>query len=584
MKSARLRAALALAWVSLAADPAPRPAPAPVPSEFEAAFGVGDELLERVEARGVRADPYRAGRTPTMSRSGIVASSSVLASQAGLDALRRGGSAMDAAVATAAVLNVVEPMSTGIGGDVFFLYYEAKTGKVHGLNGSGRSPRGLTREHFSREGLTRVPEAGWESVTVPGAVDAWAEGLARFGRRPLAELLAPAIEYAEQGFPVTEVVSYQWKESEESLRGDPWSARTYLVDGNAPRQASVMKLPALARSLRQLAEGGRDAFYRGPIAREIVRYARESGGFLALDDFAEHRSTWVEPIHTDYRGSEVYQIPPNGQGIGVLMMLEVLEGFDPRELGFDTPAYLHRLIEAKKLVYADLAAYVADPDLAELPVEYLLSPAYAASRRARIDPGRAAAEVAPAELPTGHDTVYLVAIDREGNACSFINSVYDAFGSKRTGGATGIVLQNRGAGFTLEPGHRNEYAPGKRPFHTIIPGMVLRGGKLALAYGLMGGPMQPQGHVQFLLHHLDFGLGIQEAIDVPRWFHAQGKIVLIEHGTPRATIEALRALGHEVHPAGLRYFGGAQAIAVDAQSGVYLGASDPRKDGAALGY
>jgi gamma-glutamyltranspeptidase/glutathione hydrolase len=576
----------ALALVAGLAQPAPGadPAPAPSPTEYEAAFGVGDELLERLEARGIRADPYRAGRTPTMSRNGIVASSSVLASQAGLDALRRGGSAMDAAVAAAAVLNVVEPMSTGIGGDAFFLYYEAKTGKVHGLNGSGRSPRGLSRQHFAEKGLERVPEAGWESVTVPGAVDAWAEGVARFGRQPLAELLAPAIEYAEQGFPVTEIVSYQWKASEEALRSDSWSARTYLVDGRAPEAASLMKLPSLGRSLRQVAEGGRDAFYRGPIAREIVRTAQESGGFLSLEDFAEHRSTWVEPIHTDYRGFEVYQIPPNGQGIGVLMLLNVLEGFDLRAMGFDTPQYLHFLIEAKKLVYADLAAYVADPERAEVPVEYLLSEEYAASRRARIDPKRAAPEVLPAELPGGHDTVYLVAIDREGNACSFINSVYDAFGSKLTGGATGIVLQNRGAGFSLAPGHRNEYAPGKRPFHTIIPGMVTRGGKLYLAYGLMGGTMQPQGHVQLLLHHLDFGLGIQEAIDVPRWFHAQGKVVLIEHGTPRATIQALRALGHEIHPAGLRYFGGAQAVEVDPRSGVYLGGSDPRKDGAALAY
>jgi gamma-glutamyltranspeptidase/glutathione hydrolase len=584
----KLRAIFLLAVLTapaLASDPAPPPAPpALAPSEYEAAFGFGADLLDRLEARGVRANPYRAGRTPTMSRNGIVASSSVLASQAGLDALRRGGSAMDAAIATAAVLAVVEPMSTGLGGDAFFLYYEAKSGKVHGLNGSGHSPRALTREHFAQKGLERMPESGWESVTVPGAVDAWAEGLARFGRRPLAELLAPAIEYAEQGFPVTDIASYQWKESEEALRADPWTARTYLIDGRAPERASVMKLPALARSLHQIAKGGRDAFYRGPIAREVVRYAQESGGFLSLEDFAAHRSTWVEPIHTDYRGFEVYQIPPNGQGIGVLMLLNVLEGFDLRALGFDSPAYLHHLIEAKKLVYADLATYVADPEQAELPVAYLLSDEYAAARRARIDPQRAADEVLAAELPGGHDTVYLTAVDREGNACSFIYSIYDAFGSKLTGGSTGIVLQNRGAGFSLQRGHRNEYAPGKRPYHTIIPGMVLRGGKLYLSYGLMGGAMQPQGHVQFLLHHLDFGLEVQEAIDVPRFFHAQGRTVLFEHGTPRATLDALRALGHDVHPAGLRVFGGAQVIQIAPGSGVYVGGSDPRKDGAALGY
>lgn len=544
--------------------------------------GVAGLALRRLQARGVRANPYRAGRTLSMGRHGMVATSHVLASQAGLDVLRDGGTAMDAAIAAAAVLNVVEPMSTGIGGDAFFLYWSAAEKKVYGLNGSGRSPRGLARSRFS--GRDEMPDAGWESVTVPGTVDAWAQGLERFGNKPLAELLAPAIRYAEEGFPVAQIVSYQWRNAEDDLRDDPWSARFFLRDGRAPDEASVFAFPALARSLRAVAEGGRDAFYEGAIAQEITRYAAESGGFLTLEDFAAHTSTWVEPISVDYRGFEVVQIPPNGQGLGVLLMLQILEGFDLRAMGHNTPEYLHHLIEAKKLAYADLAAYVADPEHADLPLDRLLSDAYARERRALIDPNEARSEVLPGPIPAGHDTVYLATLDRDGNACSYINSLYSTFGSKVTGGATGIVLQNRSAGFVLEPGHRNEYAPGKRPYHTIIPGMVLHDGELYLAYGLMGGPMQPQGHVQYLLAHLEFGLDIQQATDVPRWYHHEGRLLLVEHGTPAATRDALRERGHWVFPGGPAYFGGAQAVMRHPATGVYLGASDPRKDGAALGY
>ncbi len=540
-----------------------------------------EHALTELEARGVRANPWRAGRSLSMSRQGMVASSHVLASQAGLDALRAGGTAMDAAVAAAAVLNVVEPMSTGIGGDVFFLYWDARARTVYGLNGSGRSPRGLPREHFSGDVM---PQSGWETVTVPGTVDAWVTGLARFGRLPLAKLLAPAIRYAEKGFPVAPIVAAQWAWSAEELRVDPWTARLYLRDGQAPAEASVFALPELGASLRAVAEGGRDAFYAGPIAREIVRYAQESGGFLSLEDFASHHSSWVEPIHLDYRGNEVYQIPPNGQGLGVLLMLSILEGYDLAAMGLNTPEYLHHLVEAKKLAYADLATYVADPEHAEIPLEFLLGDAYGASRRARIDASRAASDPGPIELPAGSDTVYLAVIDGEGNACSYINSIYAGFGSKITGGSTGVLLQNRGAGFSLVRGHRNEYAPGKRPYHTIIPGMVLRDGELYLTYGLMGGSMQPQGHVQFLLAHLEFGLDIQQANDLPRWFHHQGRMLLVEHGTPASARESLRARGHQVIPAEGGYFGGAQAVMVHPRTGVYLGSSDPRKDGAALGY
>lgn len=549
----------------------------------QAYFAQGDEAYAAVRDRGVRANPYRAGRSVTMSRRGIVASSHVLASQAGLDLLRAGGSAMDAAVAAAAVLNVVEPMSTGIGGDAFFLYYEAATGRLHGLNGSGRSPRGLTRQHLDSLGLKAIDPHSWEAVTVPGAVDAWLTGLERFGKRPVAEVLAPSIRYAEEGFAVTPIVAGVWEQIAAPLKDDEWASRTFLVHGQSPRPGTVFRSPNMARSLRQIADGGRDAFYRGPIAHEIVRYAKEAGGYLTLDDFAAHESTWVEPITTNYRGHDCYQIPPNGQGIGVLMMLNILEGFDLRSMRHNSAAYLHLSIEAKKLAYADLHHYVSDPSFNELPVEGLLSKDYAAKRRTLIDPRRAAAEVKHG-LPEGKDTIYLTAIDEAGNACSFINSLYYGFGSKKVGGATGIPLQNRGAGFTLERGHFNEYAPGKRPYHTIIPGMVLRGGKMYLSYGLMGGPMQPQGHVQYLLSHIDFDMDIQEANDVPRWHHVEGRKVLIEHGIDEDVIGELRRMGHEVEPSGGASFGGSQAILVDPVTGTFVGASDPRKDGAALAY
>ena len=355
--------------------------------------------------------------------------------------------------------------------------------------------------------------------------------------------------------------------------------------GQRQRSQGVRRFqePEAAESLRKIADGGRDAFYKGPIAREIVRYASESGGFLTMEDFANHSSEWVEPISTNYRGYEVYQCPPNGQGLGVLLMLNILEGFPLSEMEYNSPEYLHLLIEAKKLAYADLGKYVADPWQNELPTASLLSKEYAAKRRKMIDREGAASVVAPG-VPEDGDTIYLTTIDSEGNAASFINSLFSSFGSKIVGGETGITIQNRGSGFSLEKGHFNEYAPSKRPYHTIIPGMVTREGKLYMSYGLMGGAMQPQGHVQFLLSHFDFGLNIQQANDVPRWRHMRGLRVLLEHGTPRETMEALRRLGHEIDPADGSLFGGAQTIMVHPLTGTYLGGSDPRKDGAALGY
>jgi gamma-glutamyltranspeptidase/glutathione hydrolase len=526
-----------------------------------------------------------------VSGHGVVASSHALATLAGVDCLRRGGSAMDAAITTAATLAVVEPMMTGVGGDAFFLYHDAAAGRVSGLNGSGRSPRALARRHFGGAADVIDPES-WPAVTVPGAVSAWWEGWRRFGRLPFADLLAPAIAYAADGFPVTEIVHAMWVACEEGLRRDPEARAAYLADGRAPARGGVWKSPRLAESLRAIAAGGADAFYRGPIAAEIARYARSTGGFLDAGDFASHQAAWVEPISTTYRGHQVIQLPPNGQGIAVLLMLDLLEGCDLAGLGWATPECLHLLIEAKKTAYADLHRHVADPEHADVPVAELLRKDFADRRRATLDRDRAADDpVPPGALAVGTgsraasgDTVYLCAVDQHGNAASFINSLYHAFGARIVGGRTGILLHSRGSGFTLEPGHPNEYAPGKRPFHTIIPGMVRREGRLHLAYGVMGGDFQPQGHVQLLTSLLDFGLELQEAIDAPRWRHLAGRRVLLEHGTPRATYEALAARGHQVEPANGFAFGGAQAIRVDPATGTRWGASDPRKDGCALGY
>lgn len=536
--------------------------------------------VQRLQQRGVSSNPYATGRSMTLSRKGIVSTSHTLASQVGLDMLRSGGSAMDAAVAAAATLAVVEPQSTGIGGDVWILYYEAKTKTVHALNGSGHSPRQLTREHFGD--ATRMG-SGWQVVTVPGAVDAYVAAIERFGNKQIAEVLAPAIRYASEGFAVTEKISRAWRGSERKLNKDRWARETFLPSGRAPELGELFKNPNLARSLRLIAKGGRDAFYLGPIAEEIVRYSQESGGFLTQEDFAEHRSEWVEPITTNFIGYDVYQCPPNGQGMAVLMMLNIMEGFDLASMQPNSPAYLHLLIEAKKLAYADLGTYNADPSTAEIPLEGLLSKEYAAKRRQLIDPQQAAPAVEPG-VPLGHDTIYLCAIDEQGNAASFINSLFSGFGSGIVGGNTGIMLQNRGAGFVLERGHFNEYAPGKRPFHTIIPGMVLEDGELYMAYGLMGGAMQPQGHVQMLLSHLVFGRNIQEAVDGLRWRHYSGLGVSLEQGTPLETLTALVRMGHQVSLSGGGSFGGAQVILVDPKTGTYFGASDPRKDGAALGY
>ncbi len=531
-----------------------------------------------------------------MARRGMVATSHPRATLAGLDMLRAGGLAIDGAIAAAAMLAVVEPMMTGIGGDAFLLYYRADPdggpGELLGLNGSGRSPLGLPREFFD---TNAIESDSWAAVTVPGAVDLWQTAHRRFGRLGFADLLGPAIEVAEQGFPVSERVQGAWRAGVNRLRRDQAAAAHYLLDGEAPEPGALFRSPALARSLRRIARDGRDAFYRGPIAEEIVRCSRGAGGFLELGDFERHTSTWVQPISTRYRGREVAQLPPNGQGLGVLLLLNLLENFDLASMDPAGAHHTHLLVEAKKLAYADLHAHVGDPDGDPLrridnavPLRELLDKGYARERSRQIDPRRAASIAAPGELPTdagrvGSDTVYLAVVDGDGNAASFINSLFAPFGAAIVGGDTGILLHNRGAGFTLEPGHPNEYRPGKRPFHTIIPGMVLAAGRLELCYGVMGGPFQPQGQVQLLTGHYDHGLSLQAAIDRPRWRHTAGLEVLCERGMEPRTVAGLEKLGHRVRAAGGAEFGGAQAIGVD-RNGTLIGASDPRKDGAALGY
>lgn len=527
---------------------------------------------------------YPSRRSVVASGRGMVATSQPLAAQAGLRILLAGGNAIDAAVATAAALNVVEPMSTGIGGDVFALLYIARTGEVKALNGSGRAAQAATAEEIKRRGHESMPLWDMLAVTVPGTVDAWQTALETHGTMSLAQVLAPAIEYAEGGYPVSELVAAAWHTIAPRLEKDADAVRAFLANGT-PRPGQMVKLPDLGRSLRQIAEGGRDAFYRGPIADAIVRASETKGGLLTHADLAAHHSTWDEPISIDYRGHRVYECPPNGQGLAALLALQTVANDDLVAMGADSPETKHLLIEAMRLAYADAFTYIADPRAAEVPTEELLSPAFAATRRSRIDMARAAESVAFEPLPVGDNTVYLTVVDAEGNAASFINSLYYGFGSGIVAGDTGIALQNRGAGFVLDETHRNCIAPGKRPYHTIIPCLVTKGGKLWSSLGVMGGFMQPQGHLQVLTDMIDFGMNPQEAMDAPRWeVMTNLEQVALERSNSSAVRDALVAKGHRLVDPGLFGFGGGQIIRIDEESGARLGGSDPRKDGCAVGY
>jgi gamma-glutamyltranspeptidase/glutathione hydrolase len=529
----------------------------------------------------------KAGRSVVRARHGMVASSQPLASEVGLSILKRGGNAVDAAIAMAAMLNVTEPMMTGIGGDAFALVYWAKTKELRGLNASGRAPRALSLDYFAKKGIKAMPAAGMESISVPGAFDGWVTLLEKYGTMKLSDVLAPAVETAEQGFPVMEKTAEDWQAEVEMLSRTPASAANYLVSGRAPRAGEVFRQPNLARTLRALATGGRDEFYRGETARRIVEYFKNNGGFIALEDLATQKSEWVEPISTNYRGYTVYEIPPNGQGITALIALNILEGLDLAGMSKRPDRYYHTLIEATKLAFADRNRYIADPAFAKVPVRELLSKEYAAKRRSLIDPTKALDSPPAGDINVGSDTTYLTVVDKDGNAVSFINSIFDAFGSGVVAGDTGIVFQNRGTAFSLDPKHANKLEPGKRPFHTIIPAMVFKGDQLYMSFGVMGGGIQPQGHVQVLTNLIDLGMGLQEAIDAPRFRFMNGKSLLLEDELGASVIERLLAMGHvRGEPPGLlrSSMGGGQAIMIDPVSKTLMGASDPRKDGMALGY
>jgi len=531
---------------------------------------------------------FRSQRSMVLARQAMVCTSQPLASAAGAELLRRGGNAVDAAVCAAAVLGVVEPFSTGIGGDCFMLIWMNAERKLYGLNGSGRAPAGLSLDLLHARGLSEMPVHGMLPVTVPGAVDAWAEALRRFGSLPLATVLQPAVEYARHGFPVSEIIAHQWDlivrfgilQHEDALR-------TFTSEGRAPRLGEIFRIPGLADTLQRIGAGGAEVFYRGEIAEQIVGFSRANGGVHTLGDFAEHRSTWVEPISTDYRGVWLHEIPPNTQGLTALISLNILEQFDVADLPWGSAESLHLRIEATKLAFADRSRYIADPEQAPVPTAELLSKEYARRRAQRIDPRRALSAVPPGDVKVGTDTVYLTVADAAGNVVSLINSLYFPFGSGLVAGETGVVLQNRGYGFVTDPAHPNCVAPRKRPFHTIIPAMLLRDGRPLVSFGVMGGDVQAQAHVQVVSNLVDYGCNIQEALDAPRFHYLDGSRVALEPEYEPQQQE-LASMGHDVlgeeAVLGRGGFGGGQGIMIDPTTGAYWGGSDRRKDGCAMGF
>ena len=555
-----------------------------------------------------------ATRSEVIAQHGMVCTSQPLATQAGLDILKAGGSAVDAAIAANAALGLMEPVSSGVGGDLFAIVWDAKSHRLYGLNASGRSPLGLGYEQMKAElaklNRTTIPSYGMLPVSVPGAVDGWFELHAKFGRLPLAQVLAPAIRYAQEGFPLSELIAFYWERNVAILRNQHLPGaflETYCVnagglpseavakEGRTPRKGEVFQNPALARTYQLLADQGRAVFYRGEIADQIDAFMRANGGWLRKADFEQHTSTWVEPVSVNYRGYDVYELPPNGQGIAALQMLNILEGFDLRKMGFQSADALHVMIEAKKLVFEDRAKFYADPAFARVPVKWLISKEYAAERRQLIDPTRAARTYDAGHPPVNDgDTIYLCTADAEGNMVSLIQSNYRGMGSGIVVPGLGFGFQDRGEIFTMEPGHANVYAPGKRPFHTIIPAFVMKDGAPWLAFGVMGGAMQPQGHVQILVNLIDYGLNLQEAGDAARWQHdgstdydhpkmADGGYVYLESGIPWDVVAELKRRGHDIRT-DLGGFGGYQAIEWDAKNHTYLGASESRKDGQAAGW
>ncbi len=528
------------------------------------------------------------GRSMVVTREGIVAAESPLAAQAGATILARGGNAVDAAVATNAVMGVVEPMMNGIGGDLFAIVYEAKTGKLYGLNASGWAPAKLSIEFLKAKGISgEIPERGIQAVTVPGAVDGWSQLLSKLGTKKFAEVLAPAIHYARDGFPVPELDAAYWSDAEKLLKADPNASATYLIDGRAPKLGEVFRNPDLAKSLERIAAGGRDAFYKGEIAERIVTTSSRLGGTMSAADLAEYSSEWVEPISTTYHGWTVYEIPPNGQGIAALMMLNIMETMPIGAYGHNSADALHAMIEAKKLAYADMYRYVADQKFSKVPVEGMLAKDYAAKRAKLIDMTKANCRVSPGEpaFPTKGDTTYLTVVDRDGNMVSLIQSNFADFGSGIVADGTGFALQDRGALFSLDAASPNVLAGRKRPLHTIIPGFMERGDE-RIAFGIMGGFNQAQAHAQFVANVVDFGMNIQAALEAARFVKHTfaGCDVEIEDRVGADVRNALTARGHQLEVDGSfsSSMGGGQAVRRNFSTGVNFGGSDPRKDGAAI--
>ena len=544
---------------------------------------------DRITGRGF------ATRSEVIAQHGMAATSQPLATQVALDVLKKGGSAVDAAIAANATLGLMEPTGSGIGGDLFAIVWDAKSGKLHGLNASGRSPYSLTLRDLKDGGRTEIPAYGPLPVTVPGCVDGWFTLHEKFGRLDMREVLAPAIGYARDGFPVSELIAHYWSRGGAVLQDQPNFAGTFLPGGRAPGKGDLFKNPDLARTYETLARDGRDAFYRGSMTAVMVAFCERVGCHLRARDFEEHTSTWVEPVSTTYRGVEVWELPPNGQGIAALQMLNMLEPYDLASMGHNSARYLHTLIEVKKIVYEDRARFYADMAMVDVPVAELISKAYAQTRRKLLDPDRAGTRFDPGDpkLANG-DTIYLTVADADRNMVSLIQSNYRGFGSGLVPDGLGFVFQDRGQLFSLEEGHPNVYEPHKRPFHTIIPGFATRNGKPWLSFGVMGGDMQPQAHVQVLCNLIDFGMNLQEAGDAARFHHfgsseptgekmTEGGWVALESGIAMEAQRELTKKGHRLRSSS-GGFGGYQAILYDAKRDIYIGASESRKDGQAAGY
>lgn len=539
--------------------------------------------------------PGSSSRSVSLAQNGMVCSAHPLATQIGLEVLRKGGNAVDAAVAVNAALGLMEPTSCGIGGDLFAIVWDAKSQKLHGLNASGRAPALATREYFASKGIKDIPTYGPLSWSVPGCVNGWQALLDKFGTRPMGELLSPAIDYAEKGVPVPEVIAGYWKASERRLRNDPGSAKIFLPEGRAPAKGELFRNQTLANTYRILARDGAKGYYQGEIALSLDKFSREVGGLLRLEDLKADKPTWVDTISTTYRGVELHELPPNGQGLAALQMLNLLEPHDLKKIGFNSPEYWHLWIEAKKVAFADRASHYADPAFAKVPVRELASKAYAKTRQPLIKPDQVLQDVPPGDPKLGQsDTTYLCVVDKDRNCVSLIQSNYNGFGSGLVPPDLGFGIQNRGNLFSLDKNHPNTLEPGKRPFHTIIPAMALKDGKPWLVFGVMGGDMQPQGHTQVLINLVDFGMDLQAAGEAPRMEHvgsatptgkpANGSgTVQIERGMPPQVIDGLKKLGHKVQEIRING-GGYQAILLDPKTGVLQGASEHRKDGMAAGY